>query len=56
MPYKITDKCTACGSCMDSCPSEAIIEGDPHYTISADDCIDCGSCVDTCPVEAIVEE
>jgi len=56
MPYKITDKCTACGSCIDSCPSEAISEGDPQYIISADDCIDCGACVDTCPVEAIVEE
>ena len=56
MPYKITDKCTACGSCMDSCPADAINEGAPLYTIDPDACIDCGSCVDTCPTEAIVEE
>jgi ferredoxin len=52
--YKITDKCTACGSCKESCPAEAIKEGE-KYTIDADLCIDCGSCVDTCPVKAIIE-
>jgi NAD-dependent dihydropyrimidine dehydrogenase PreA subunit len=56
MPYVISDKCTMCGSCMESCPSEAISEGDPMYIIDPDTCIDCGSCVDECPVEAIAEE
>jgi len=56
MPYKIGDDCTACGSCMDSCPSEAIKEGEEKYSIDADLCVDCGSCVDACPVGAIVEE
>jgi NAD-dependent dihydropyrimidine dehydrogenase PreA subunit len=55
MAYKITDECTTCGSCADSCPAEAIKPGDKKYTIDADLCIDCGSCVDTCPVGAIVE-
>jgi ferredoxin len=55
MPFKITDKCTACGSCKDTCPVEAISEGDPYYVIDADTCIDCGACVDSCPVEAIEE-
>lgn len=55
MAYKITDKCTACGSCADSCPAEAIKQGEKQYSIDADACIDCGSCVDTCPVTAIVE-
>jgi ferredoxin len=55
MTYKINDECTACGSCKDSCPSEAIKEGDPKYSIDPDLCIDCGSCVDACPVSAIVE-
>jgi NAD-dependent dihydropyrimidine dehydrogenase PreA subunit len=56
MPYKITDECTACGSCAEACPSEAIQEGEEQYTIDQDACIDCGNCVDTCPVGAIVEE
>jgi formate hydrogenlyase subunit 6/NADH:ubiquinone oxidoreductase subunit I len=54
MAYKITDECTACGTCKDSCPADAIKEGD-KYTIDADLCIDCGSCVDACPVKAIKE-
>ena len=56
MPYKITDECTACGTCMESCPAEAIIEGDEKFAIDQDMCIDCGSCVDSCPASAIVEE
>jgi len=56
MPYKITDECTACGSCMESCPSEAILEGEDQYKIDADLCVDCGSCVEACPTSAIVEE
>jgi NAD-dependent dihydropyrimidine dehydrogenase PreA subunit len=55
MAYKITDDCTTCGACMSACPSEAIKEGDPKFTIDADACIDCGACVDTCPAGAIVE-
>lgn len=54
MAYKITDECTACGSCADSCPAEAIKQGD-KYSIDADLCIDCAACVDTCPLGAIVE-
>jgi len=56
MAYRITDACTACGACVDSCPSEAIKEGKEKYRIDPDLCIDCGNCVDACPVEAIVEE
>jgi NAD-dependent dihydropyrimidine dehydrogenase PreA subunit len=54
MAYKITDECTACGSCMDSCPSNAISEGDV-YSIG-EDCAECGLCVDECPMGAIIEE
>ena len=56
MAYVISDACTACGSCKDSCPTEAIHEGDPHFSIDADACIDCDQCVDTCAVSAIEEE
>lgn len=54
MAYKITDECSACGSCLDSCPNEAIVEGDV-YTIN-EACVDCGLCVDECPTGAITEE
>jgi len=55
MAYIITDDCTACGTCLDECPVEAIKEGD-IYTIDAEECTDCGACADTCPVEAIKPE
>jgi len=55
MAYKITDKCTKCGSCTEACPSEAIAEGEKLYVIDPELCIDCGACVDSCPSEAIVE-
>jgi len=55
MAYVITDKCTACGTCVDVCPAEAIEEGDPIYKIDPDKCVDCGQCADACPADAIKE-
>ena len=52
MAYKISDACTACGSCKEACPVDAISEGD-IYKIDADTCIDCGACESECPTEAI---
>ena len=53
MAHIIADNCIACGSCVDSCPVQAITEGTGKYVIDAGKCIDCGSCVEQCPVEAI---
>ena len=56
MAYKINpDMCTACGTCIDECPVEAISAGDV-YVIDASACTECGSCADVCPVEAIALE
>jgi len=46
------DLCSACGTCVDRCQIDAIIEGD---TMAVDEkrCIGCGLCVSTCPEEAI---
>jgi ferredoxin len=55
MAYKINEDCTACGTCLDECPVEAIKEGD-IYTIDPETCTDCGACADVCPVEAIHPE
>jgi len=55
MPHVISDECTMCGTCMESCPVEAISEGDPKYVIDPETCTDCGTCVEECPVEAISE-
>jgi NAD-dependent dihydropyrimidine dehydrogenase PreA subunit len=52
--FKITDECVACGTCTDSCPNDAIKEGDVYSITEA--CADCGACVEACPVGAIIEE
>lgn len=54
MAYKITDECVACGTCLDTCPNDAIEEGDIYKITDA--CADCGACVEACPTGAIVEE
>lgn len=53
MAYVISDECIVCGACIESCPVDAISEGDPKYSIDANACTDCAACVDTCPVGAI---
>jgi len=56
MAYKIKeDLCTACGTCIDECPVEAISPGD-FYVIDATTCTDCGACASVCPTEAIFPE
>ena len=55
MAYKITDKCVACGSCINECPVGAIVEGE-IYSINADECVSCGTCCEACPTGAIEEE
>jgi ferredoxin len=52
LAYVISEECTGCGSCIDSCPVDAISEGE-IYVIDAELCTDCGECAETCPVEAI---
>jgi ferredoxin len=45
MAYTINQDCTACGTCIDECPVEAISEGD-IYKINPEVCTDCGACAD----------
>ena len=55
MPRLINDECISCGACADTCPVNAIAEGDGKFVFNPDECIDCGACEDGCPVGAIVE-
>lgn len=47
------EKCNACKSCEEVCPTESIKVVDVVAVVKEDDCIDCNLCMDTCPSSAI---
>lgn len=49
---RVTDKCTACGTCERFCPTGAIRVGETA-TVDGSICIGCGACVNVCPADAI---
>ena len=50
--YRITDRCVACGECLESCPVDVISEGDV-YQIDGSHCLECGRCAEVCPEDAV---
>ncbi len=61
MTHIITSLCLRDGGCIEVCPVECIIPGQPTNEwpwmyIDPDTCIDCGACVPECPWEAIFPE
>lgn len=53
MPFIINEDCIACGTCIDECPVDAIVDED-RYFIDSNLCMECGVCSEVCPVEAII--
>ena len=47
------DICTACGTCIDVCPFNALSENEICVAIDWELCMGCGICVELCPNEAI---
>ena len=61
MTHIITSLCLRDSGCVDVCPVECIVPGEPKeeyplYYIDPDTCIDCGACVPECPYSAIFPE
>ncbi|MGB4678413.1 MAG: ferredoxin family protein [Aggregatilineales bacterium] len=61
MTHIITSLCLRDGACVEVCPVECIVPGQPQdewpwYYIDPDTCIDCGACVPECPYDAIYIE
>jgi len=56
MAYGISDKCIACGVCVDECPVDCISQDGDKYVIDDSACLDCGVCVGVCPVDAIEQK
>jgi NAD-dependent dihydropyrimidine dehydrogenase PreA subunit len=55
MPVVISDECTACGACSDTCPTGAIEQGETKYKVT-DACTECLACVEACPTGAIAQQ
>ncbi|MBP9502710.1 MAG: ferredoxin family protein [Candidatus Promineofilum sp.] len=61
MTHIITRLCLRDTACVEVCPVECMILGQPEADwpllyIDPDTCIDCGACVPECPYEAIFPE
>jgi len=61
MTHIITSLCLRDGGCIEVCPVDCIVPGQPieewpWMYIDPDTCIDCGACVPECPYEAIFME
>lgn len=50
-----SDKCVACGGCIDLCPSIAISMVDDLVIIDDQLCTECGICVKVCPMNAPIQ-
>ena len=51
----LSEECTGCQTCIDSCPYGTIVMKDDKAVIT-EDCTFCGACESSCPVSAIVVE
>ncbi|NQY56752.1 MAG: 4Fe-4S binding protein [Ilumatobacteraceae bacterium] len=49
------DCCTACGSCLITCPTRALRLAPKKPLVLDSQCTSCGACIEVCPVDAIVE-
>ncbi len=61
MPHIVTRLCLRDTACVEVCPVECMVLGQPEAEwpllyIDPDTCIDCGACVPECPYEAIFPE
>jgi len=54
LPRINMDLCRGCGTCVSTCPAEAValINGRP-VIVRPDDCVYCGDCEELCPQGAI---
>jgi len=53
MAVVISSACISCGTCVDTCPFEALYLGEEKCEVIADKCRECTKCIKVCPTEAI---
>jgi Fe-S-cluster-containing hydrogenase component 2 len=53
MTVTIAPSCTACGLCLATCPTGALVAAPRRPALLGDRCTDCWACIEVCPVGAI---
>lgn len=56
MTVTISDRCTACGACLITCPERALVPAVNRPKLRPERCTDCLECVEVCPADAISSE
>ena len=56
MSVAVGTGCTACGACLHTCPSHALLPAARRPVVEHDRCTVCLACVEICPAGAITVE
>lgn len=51
----VDDRCTACGACLATCPTRALLAAPRRPRVLDARCNACGACIEVCPAGAITE-
>ncbi len=54
-PLTIDERCTACGLCLATCPTGALLAAPGRPRLDAPACTRCLACIEVCPTDAITE-
>lgn len=49
----IGQACTACGACLSTCPTAALVGAPKRPVVALDRCTSCWACIEICPAGAI---
>jgi ferredoxin len=55
-PKVDSDKCNACGECIEVCPRDTIVLKNGKAFVELDKCTNCRICIKVCPENAFILE